>query len=129
MLMLNLIVAGVMVVLTFTIHFIGLVGLSAFLRQRGVHPVNLKSVFGQGVSILFVVISLFALHSIQIWAYAFAYLALGQFEGIEPALYFSTSAFTTVGFGRYRRPRGWPHWRRAIRNTACSHGSRGIRLT
>ncbi|MBU2605739.1 MAG: potassium channel family protein [Alphaproteobacteria bacterium] len=99
MLWLNLIVAGVMVVLTFTIHFMGLVGLSAVLRQRGVHPVNLKSVFAQGVSILFVVISLFALHSIQIWAYAFVYLALGQFEGIEPALYFSTSTFTTVGFG------------------------------
>jgi hypothetical protein len=99
MLWLNLIVAGVMVVLTFTIHFMGLVGLSAVLRQRGVHPVNLKSVFAQGASILFVVISLFALHSIQIWAYAFVYLALGQFEGIEPALYFSTSTFTTVGFG------------------------------
>lgn len=88
-----------MVVLTFTIHFVGLVGLSAFLRQRGVHPVNFQSVFAQGVSILFVVISLFALHSIQIWAYAFAYLGLGQFDGIETALYFSTSAFTTVGFG------------------------------
>ena len=99
MLWLNLIVAALMVVLTLTIHLVGLVGLSAFLRRRRVHPVNLQTVFGQGISILFVAISLFALHSIQIWAYAFAYLALGQFEGIEPALYFSTSAFTTVGFG------------------------------
>jgi len=99
MLWLNLIVAGLMVALTLTIHLVGLVGLSAFLRRRHVHPVNLQTVFGQGVSILFVAVSLFALHSIEIWAYAFTYLALGQFEGIEPALYFSTSAFTTVGFG------------------------------
>jgi hypothetical protein len=99
MLWLNLIVASGMVVLTFSIHFVGLVLLSAILRERKVHPVNLTSVFGQGASILFVVISLFGLHSVQIWAYAFAYLALGQFDGLEPALYFSTSAFTTVGFG------------------------------
>ncbi|MEQ8299838.1 MAG: ion channel [Hyphomonas sp.] len=99
MLLLNLIVAGVLVALTCTTHFAGMVLLSAVLRQRGVHPVNLTSVFGQGLSILFVVLSLFALHSIQIWIYAFAYLALGQFDSIEPALYFSTSAFTTVGFG------------------------------
>jgi hypothetical protein len=99
MLLLNLIVAGVLVTLTFTTHFAGMVVLSAILRERRVHPVNLTSIFGQGLSILFVVLSLFALHSIQIWTYAFAYLALGQFDGIEPALYFSTSAFTTVGFG------------------------------
>lgn len=99
MLWLNLIVASAMVALTFTIHFAGLVGLFAFLRQRGVHPVNLKSVFGQDVLILLVVCSLFDLHSIQIWAYALAYMALGQFEGIETALYFSAAAFTTVGLG------------------------------
>ena len=99
MLWLNLLVASGMVVLTFTIHFVGLVALSAILRQRHVHPVNLTSIVGQGASILFVVISLFGLHSIEIWTYAFAYLALGQFSGLEPALYFSTSAFTTVGFG------------------------------
>ena len=99
MLWLNLLVASGMVMLTFTIHFVGLVVLSAILRERRVHPVNLTSVFGQGVSILFVVISLFGLHSVQIWTYAFAYLGLGQFSGLEEALYFSTSAFTTVGFG------------------------------
>ena len=39
------------------------------------------------------------LHTIQIWLYALTYLALGQFDAVEPALYFSTSTFTTVGFG------------------------------
>jgi hypothetical protein len=109
MLWLNLIVASVMVVLTFTIHFMGLVGLSAVLRQRGVHPVNLKSVFAQGVSILFVVISLFALHSIQIWAYAFVYLPhddwrmLGAAEGANGFLLIGWStAFLVAVTARVR---------------------------
>lgn len=99
MLWLNLLVAGGLVVITFTVHFIGLVALSAFMRHRRFHPAHLNGIIGQGVSILFIVLSIFALHSVQIWIYAFAYLALGEFQTIEQALYFSTSTFTTVGFG------------------------------
>lgn len=99
MLLLNLLVASVMVAVTFSIHFAGLVGLTAILRRQGVHPTNLTSVLGQGASILTIVFGLFALHSIEIWIYAFAYLALGEFRLMEPALYFSTVAFSTVGFG------------------------------
>ena len=36
MLFLNLAVATAMVALTFAIHFVGLVGLTALLRQRGI---------------------------------------------------------------------------------------------
>lgn len=99
MLALNLVVASILVAITCTIHFAGLVGLSAFLHKRGVHPDKLTSVVGQGLSILLIVIGLFALHSAQIWIYALTYLALGEFGDVETALYFATSAFTTVGFG------------------------------
>ena len=99
MLVLNLLVASVLVAVTCTLHFMGLVGLTAFLRHRGVHPVDLTSVVGQGLSILFIVIGLFTLHSAQIWIYALTYLVLGEFGSLETALYFATSAFTTVGFG------------------------------
>lgn len=100
MLLLNLFVAGVLVVTTFAMHFAGLVGLTWFMRKRiSGHPHRLTSVAWQGAAILFVVLSLFALHSAQIWVYAFVYLALGEFSSVETALYFSTSTFTTVGFG------------------------------
>lgn len=99
MLLVNLFVATVMVALTFLIHFAGLVALSALLRRRGQHPASLRTLLGQGASIFFIVFSLFGLHSIEIWAYAFAYMSVGALDSIEPALYFSTSAFTTVGFG------------------------------
>jgi len=99
MLFWNLIISGVMVLVTFGLHFAGLVGLSAFMKRRGSHPANLTTLAGQGASIIFIVLALFALHSIEIWLYAGVYLGIGAFDAIEPALYFSTSTFTTVGFG------------------------------
>ncbi|MBD3771483.1 MAG: two pore domain potassium channel family protein [Rhodobacterales bacterium] len=102
-LFLNLAVATLMVAITFAIHFAGLVGLTALLRQRSREfqrrTVKLGGTLGQGLGILIVVFSLFALHSLEIWLYAFAYLLVGELHQIETAVYFSTSTFTTVGFG------------------------------
>lgn len=107
MLFLNLIVASLLVVLTFSIHFIGLVGLSAGMRRLGGHPSNLKTVFGQGLAILSLVIALFGLHALEIWVYALAYLMLGGLTELEPALYYSSSAFSTVGFGDVALDKNW----------------------
>ena len=107
MLVLNLLLAAVLVVITFSIHVAGLVGLSAALRKRGAHPENLTSIAAQAATILFVVMGLFALHSMQIWVYALAYMAIGEFNSIETALYFSTSTFTTVGFGDFVLSEDW----------------------
>lgn len=99
MLLLNLAVAGLLVVITFSIHFAGLVGLSALIRTRRVPRVDLNTVIGQGAAILLIVLTLFALHSLEIWVYTFVYFILGVFPDIETSVYYSTSAFTTVGFG------------------------------
>ena len=100
MLITELMLAGLLALVTSTIHFAGLVGLSASMRKRKIHPVNLTTLFGQGASIIFVVMALLFLHTIEIWIYALTYLALGEFGGsIEEALYFSTTAFTTAGIG------------------------------
>ena len=40
-----------------------------------------------------------AVHSIQVWIWATVFLAVGAFEALEPALYFSLVSFSTVGFG------------------------------
>jgi hypothetical protein len=102
-LFLNLAVATLMVAIIFAIHFAGLVGLTALLRQRSREfqrrTVKLGGTLGQGLGILIVVFSLFALHSLEIWLYAFAYLLVGELHQMETAVYFSTSTFTTVGFG------------------------------
>ena len=41
----------------------------------------------------------FVSHVVQIWIWAMAILAVGEFENLETALYFSTASFTTVGYG------------------------------
>ena len=38
-------------------------------------------------------------HIIQIWIWAFCYLWFEAMQGLEPALYFSLSNYTTLGYG------------------------------
>lgn len=46
-----------------------------------------------------VVLALFITHVIEMWMWAILYFSLSAFPDLESALYFSTTAFTTVGFG------------------------------
>ncbi len=99
MLLICLTLSGLLVIITSTVHFAGLVGLSRLLHRSRVHPGDLTTLTGQGASIVSIVVTLFLLHAIEIWIYALTYLLLGAFQGLEAALYFSTSTFTTAGFG------------------------------
>ncbi|HSF95931.1 MAG TPA: potassium channel family protein [Thermohalobaculum sp.] len=49
--------------------------------------------------LVFATLGTFLSHVAQIWVWAGVYLALGEFDRLEPALYFSTVVFTTLGFG------------------------------
>jgi hypothetical protein len=95
----NLAVASGMVALTVTIHFFGLLALMWFLRQRAAGFRARDSVVGQGALILVVVFGIFAIHTVEIWAYAILYVALGAQPEFEQALYFSTVSFASLGFG------------------------------
>ncbi len=44
---------------------------------------------------------------VEIWIWALLYLTLGIFIDLETALYFSTSSFTTVGFGDVYLDKDW----------------------
>jgi len=45
------------------------------------------------------VLCVFTIHVIEIWIWAFVFLSVSALPDFETALYFSTTAFTTVGFG------------------------------
>ena len=51
------------------------------------------------LALIAVALWLLAAISAAIWIWAIAYLGLGVFDALEPALYFSVVAFTTLGFG------------------------------
>lgn len=44
-----------------------------------------------------IVLGLFVVHGLEIWLYALAYWKLGIMPDLENALYFSTSAYSTLG--------------------------------
>ena len=95
----NLAVATAMVALTVTVHFFGLLALLYFLRRRGAGFRPNESMTGQGALVLFVVFGIFAIHTIEIWAYAFFYYSVGALRDLESALYFSTVSFASGGYG------------------------------
>ncbi len=50
---------------------------------------------------------LFALHTAEIWAYGFLYVHLRALPNFDDALYFSTTSYTTLGYGDIVLPSAW----------------------
>ena len=115
----NFILATFMVGLTVTIHFIGLLGLIWLLRRSGHRFRAHEKWTGQGAAILFVVLGLVAIHTVEIWSYAFAYLTIGALSDFESALYFSTTSFTTIGYGDVVLDHRWRLFGAIEGPTAC----------
>ncbi|TMJ24801.1 MAG: two pore domain potassium channel family protein [Alphaproteobacteria bacterium] len=101
----RLALATVMVGLTVTVHFFGLMALLWMLRTRArsVHD----SWTREGGAIFLVVLGLMLIHAMEVWLYAGCYLALGALPDIETAIYFSTASFTTIGYGDVVLDRQW----------------------
>jgi voltage-gated potassium channel Kch len=103
----NLALAAFMVGVTVVVHFIGLLTLIWLLRARGHRFRAHESAIGQGAAIVFVVLGLVVIHTIEIWLYAVVYFVLGALPEFEAALYFSTTSFTTIGYGDVVLEKKW----------------------
>ncbi len=95
----NLLIAAVMVGATVVFHFVGLAALIAVLSTNLPRRMQAGTGLQKGFAILFTVFGLVVMHTAEIWAYACLYLALGEFRDLETALYFSTTSFSTLGYG------------------------------
>jgi hypothetical protein len=94
-----------MVVITVTVHLIGLNLVmsilrshSRFIRKLRITPLTL---------LLSASLGIFAIHTLEIWLYAALFLGLGAFQDFEAALYFSTSTYAAIGYGDLLMPYGW----------------------
>ncbi|HVY85230.1 MAG TPA: potassium channel family protein [Caulobacterales bacterium] len=103
----NLFMASVMVAVTVSVHFFGLMALLHFLRRRGSRFRTHESVVGQGALVLVMVFGVFAIHTVEIWLYAAAYTMLHAAQDFETALYFSTVTFASLGYGDIVLSRDW----------------------
>ncbi len=101
----RLALATLMVGLTVTVHFFGLLALLGMLRARArsVHDTWTR----EGAAIFTVVLGLMLIHAVEVWLYAGAYLALGALNDLETAVYFSTASFTTIGYGDVVLDKRW----------------------
>jgi hypothetical protein len=91
--------ATLMVAGTVLIHLIGLAGLLALLRLHRRGAGRLVTALRNSAAIIAAAFGLFALHTVEIWAWAILYLWVSALPDFEQALYFSTTTYVTIGYG------------------------------
>ena len=101
----RLALATLMVGLTVTVHFAGLLALLWMLRSRA-HSVH-DTWTREAAAIFTVVLGLVVIHAAEVWLYAILYLALEALPDLETAVYFSTASFTTIGYGDIVLDKRW----------------------
>lgn len=95
----QIVVGYLLVILTTLIHAIGIVVITKFLRLDDAALRAHRLDLGALALLVTMALALFALHTIEIGIFALFYLSVGAFQGLEPALYFSTESYTTLGPG------------------------------
>jgi hypothetical protein len=99
--------SAVMVSATVLVH---LAGLDLLLSVTGLHLRFLQTGWvrlDRLIVPLGIVMGLFAVHGVEIWLYAFAYRLLHILPDVESALYFSASAYSTLGEAGAVLPQPW----------------------
>lgn len=99
---------GTLLIVTTIIISVALIGfaiqvLLAFSVRlsRGSHAIeSMLALSATTIWLVFVV-------TVNVWLWAFAYLALGVFGSLEESLYFSLVSLTTLGFGDVLLPQDW----------------------
>ena len=103
----NLALGTLVISLNVVVHTVGLILLARWMtwivRWFQLHRHSL----GKTVAMVTTVLGLFLAHTIEVWVWALAYVALGVVDGLEAAVYFSTvtfSNFWAMETSRLRRP-------------------------
>lgn len=100
-LLLQFVFSTLLVVLCVVIHGLTLFSLNRVMRGeaaleriRHIRPLSPRG----AVFTLSIVLTMFALHGLEIWIFALTYWHLGAVQDLESALYFSTISYSTVGY-------------------------------
>lgn len=94
----SLIVGTIAISITVLIHTFGLIAVTRIMG-RMTNRFRMHGHRSRVVAMLSVVFGLIVVLTVEIWFWAMVYLAAGAFDDFEHALYFSTVAFSTVGYG------------------------------
>ena len=102
----NLLIGLAIILATVCLHTLGLIAVTAVLVRVVAH-FKLHEQRGRIAAMTLVVLGLFAVLTVEIWLWAGCYVLLGVVDHFETALYFSTTTFSTVGFGDVVPPVPW----------------------
>ncbi len=95
----QILLGSCMIALTVVVHAVGIIVLIRLLRGRLVGKDGRQGLFRMVGVLVFTVLAIFIVHTIEISLWALLYMGLGTIEVMERALYFSTVTFTTLGYG------------------------------
>jgi hypothetical protein len=84
---------------TVLIHTVGLIGVTRLMRYVRAWFRLHRHEAGRTAAMIATVLALFVVHGVEIWLWAFVYVALGTLPDIDSAIYFSLTTFSTIGFG------------------------------
>jgi len=99
MFMTQLVIGALMIGLTVVIHAVALDRLMRVIEYMA-PAVYMRFRHGWKIPLLIIaVLGCFLALTVEIWIWAQFYLQVGALGSLEEALYFSTSTFTTVGYG------------------------------
>jgi len=86
---------AVLIAVTVLIHAVCLEGIIKVWRAVSIEI----EVRWRAIALSLTIIGIFASHILQIWVWAIFYFFVEEIPTWESALYFSTSSYTTVGYG------------------------------
>lgn len=104
---LQLIIGAILIILTVIIHAVVLDYLMQMLERYAPGIFRKFPKLWKIPMLTLTVLGVFIAHIAQIWLWAIFYLAVNALPNFEEALYFSTSTFTTVGFGDIVLDKSW----------------------
>lgn len=96
-----------MIVATVIFHVAGLVALSSVLTRAGRALQDLPKPLRSVGLLVPSVLAILMRHVAEAWSWAAVFVAVGEFDTFEPALYFSTVTATTLGYGDVTLSETW----------------------
>lgn len=102
----NLALGTLIVSLTVVIHTFGLIWVTDFMNWL-TGKVRLRGHRCRLLAMNTVVLGVFLVLTVEVWLWAVFYLVFGVFADFETALYFSTSTFSTLGYGDVVLDKTW----------------------
>lgn len=97
--LLELLIVTLVISLTVVLHAFGLDFTMTHLRRAEKLLLTQLHRFWRPLLLAGSVLFIFALHVAEIWLWAFVFYGAGALADFKEALYFSTTCFTTLGFG------------------------------